>query len=292
MTRKVDFFIVGAPKCGTTALALNLNQNPAIVISEPKEPHYFASDLQTGGVIPTDDAGYLARFFPKEKPESTLWGDASVWHMYSEVALKRIRDHNPKARIVAVVRDPARAAFSLHQQMIFQQQEDTRSFEAAWKKSDLRYAREEFPDRISLDPRLVAYKHAYAFHAQLMKVCALFPPEQILILRQEELNLGQADAVRRVADFIGAAPYTYKVERTNETFYVKFPFVTDLMRSPLVRGTTIRIKKLLGIKTLGIGRPSEPFRTSYGETVHRDLAEDIAAVERDFGITLKSNMKT
>ncbi|MEE9518630.1 MAG: sulfotransferase, partial [bacterium] len=43
---KPNFFIVGAPKCGTTSMTEYLKQHPDIFIPEEKEPHYFGSDLE------------------------------------------------------------------------------------------------------------------------------------------------------------------------------------------------------------------------------------------------------
>ena len=40
---KVDFFIVGVPKAGTTSLYHYLNEHPDIVMSRKKEPNYFSS---------------------------------------------------------------------------------------------------------------------------------------------------------------------------------------------------------------------------------------------------------
>ncbi len=37
-----NFFLVGAPKCGTTSLFHYLGQHPEIYISPTKEPNYFA----------------------------------------------------------------------------------------------------------------------------------------------------------------------------------------------------------------------------------------------------------
>jgi len=42
-----SFFIVGAPKCGTTALCKYLDQHPDIFIPKLKELHYFDTDLKT-----------------------------------------------------------------------------------------------------------------------------------------------------------------------------------------------------------------------------------------------------
>lgn len=43
--RKPTFFIIGAPKCGTTALSEYLREHPNVFVSIPKEPHYFAEDF-------------------------------------------------------------------------------------------------------------------------------------------------------------------------------------------------------------------------------------------------------
>ena len=43
-----NFFIIGAPKCGTTALSRYLSQHPNIFMSDPKEPHYFCDDFKYG----------------------------------------------------------------------------------------------------------------------------------------------------------------------------------------------------------------------------------------------------
>ena len=37
-----DFFLIGAPRCGTTSLSRYLADNPQVCFSRPKEPHYFS----------------------------------------------------------------------------------------------------------------------------------------------------------------------------------------------------------------------------------------------------------
>lgn len=58
---KPNFFIVGAPKCGTTALSKYLSEHPNIFISEVKEPHYFAEDLPKYRYV-TKESDYLSMF--------------------------------------------------------------------------------------------------------------------------------------------------------------------------------------------------------------------------------------
>ena len=41
-----NFFIVGAPKAGTTSLYHYLDQHPDIYMSPVKEPNYFAAEIR------------------------------------------------------------------------------------------------------------------------------------------------------------------------------------------------------------------------------------------------------
>jgi len=57
-----DFFIVGAPKSGTTAMADYLGAHPKIFLAR-KEMHFFGSDLRFGPQFYRRDLGaYLAEF--------------------------------------------------------------------------------------------------------------------------------------------------------------------------------------------------------------------------------------
>ena len=42
-----NFFILGAPRCGTTSLCDYLRTNPRVFVSRPKEIHFFAEDFST-----------------------------------------------------------------------------------------------------------------------------------------------------------------------------------------------------------------------------------------------------
>ena len=57
-----DFFVVGAPRCGTTALSRYLSQHPQVCFSKPKEPHYFAR-IDARHLQEADWSSEYARFF-------------------------------------------------------------------------------------------------------------------------------------------------------------------------------------------------------------------------------------
>ena len=131
--RKPDFFIVGAPKCGTTALCDYLNQHPQVYVSANKEPFYFGSDLP--GHLDWTQQNYLALFEPAG--ERTC-GEASVWYLYSKSAAQEIRTFNPEARIIIMLRNPVEMAYAMHNQGLYNLTEDIEDFDEAVKATERR----------------------------------------------------------------------------------------------------------------------------------------------------------
>ena len=102
MMRKPDFFIVGAPKCGTTALYEYLRPHPNVFMSTVKEPHFFAKDLGSYPHIKTDEE--YAALFAGANEQHLRVGEASVYYLRSAVAIPNIREFNPDARLIAMFR--------------------------------------------------------------------------------------------------------------------------------------------------------------------------------------------
>jgi hypothetical protein len=140
MPRLPNFFIVGAPKTGTTSLYHYLDQHPEIYMSAIKEPHYFAAEIREencepnlrrimarenrglreflsgpmrekrfGGIV-ADWENYV-RLFANAINKSAL-GEASVCYLWSPTAPARIAEKIPNAKILVMLRDPADRAFS------------------------------------------------------------------------------------------------------------------------------------------------------------------------------------
>ncbi len=110
MTRRgPDFFIVGAPKCGTTSLYRTLRGHPRLYASPRKEPHFFC-DVPPPHFHAMDADAYFALF--ADAPESSVAYEASTNCIYSAAACGRIRDYSPSSRIVVALRNPADRAYS------------------------------------------------------------------------------------------------------------------------------------------------------------------------------------
>ena len=87
MNNTPNFFIVGGPKCGTTAMVEYLRTHPDVFISEPKEPNYLADDMPGMKYVDTEEE-YLNLF--KKAGSNKVIGDASIFYMFSKEAIKNI----------------------------------------------------------------------------------------------------------------------------------------------------------------------------------------------------------
>jgi hypothetical protein len=129
MPRKPDFFIVGAPKCGTTALNDYLAAHSDIYMAR-KEMHLFGSDLRFGSQFYRRDAdAYLAEL--DTWSGQRLIGEASVWYLFSKLAASEMKAFNPEARVIIMLREPAEMLCSLYCQFLLDGNEDLPSFEEA-----------------------------------------------------------------------------------------------------------------------------------------------------------------
>lgn len=77
-----NFFIVGAPKCGTTAVYTYLSTHPDIFFPErAKEPHHFNTDMPGFRWYPEKDS-YMALFASAEAQAASIRGEASVQYLF------------------------------------------------------------------------------------------------------------------------------------------------------------------------------------------------------------------
>jgi len=191
-----DFLVVGAARSGTTALYQYLSQHPRVFLTEPKEPHYFAlagttpdftgpGDRQTINRLAVTDPGRYRELFRPARP-GQVRGEASVSTLYYPRAVDRVREEVPAARLVCLLRNPADRAFSAYSFM------RTRGWEPCAR----------FEDALDDESRRIdaGWHHIWHYTAmgrygeQLRHVLRVFPRDQVLVLRYDDL-VSDADAL-------------------------------------------------------------------------------------------------
>jgi len=131
-----NLFIVGAAKCGTTSLYHYLSQHPGVFMSHIKEPHHF-SDLRPDAEVASfyrsvDDPEDYLRLFEGAGACDVI-GEASTSYFTDARAAERIRQFNPDARIIIMLRDPVERAYS-HYLNNVREGLETEDFETALRR--------------------------------------------------------------------------------------------------------------------------------------------------------------
>jgi hypothetical protein len=195
-----DFFVVGAPRCGTTALCRYLASNPQICFSRPKEPHYFAmsSEISSEERIRRD---YIERFFAHRGSSHRVAGEGSVSYLYLPGVVERILHFNPEARFIAMVRSPLTMLPSYHLRMQYLLQEDEADFDTAWGLQEAR-ARGEHVPRRCLDARLLMYGEVTRFGRQIERLFQLAGREKAHVIVFEDFVADTLLEYRKVLDFL------------------------------------------------------------------------------------------
>lgn len=198
--KRPNFFIVGAPKCGTTALCEYLRQHPQIFISDPKEPHFFAEDMPRLRYVKSLQQ-YLS-LFSKAIDVHRAVGEGSVGYLYSKVALQGIAEFTPDARIIVMVRNPIDMVYSMHNQFVYARWEDEPDFERAWGLQEERMKGKGIPSGCRV-PSLLQYRSAGMLGSHITKLFGIFPKENVYIGVFDDLVQDPRGLYQSIIRFLG-----------------------------------------------------------------------------------------
>ncbi|VXB57562.1 sulfotransferase domain-containing protein [Pseudomonas sp. 8O] len=189
---KVNFIIVGAQKCGTTALHESLIKHPSIFIPK-KEIHYFDNKS-----IYENDINYqnYHSHFLEYKKQSAI-GEATPIYLYWNGALDRIKKYNDKIKIIVVLRNPIERAFS-HWNMERNRGNENLTFLEAITCEAHRCA-EALPEQ----HRIYSYVDRGHYIKQLNKLWDIFNKEQTLIIDSGRLKNYQRETLLEIHNFLG-----------------------------------------------------------------------------------------
>ncbi len=224
-TRLPDFIIGGAPKCGTTSLHFILGQNPEIGLPD-EEIHYFDADdpithpdflfagqdgLSWFDARPAhadNYAWYASRFSPFQSARRI--GEDSTTYLFSEVAPARIKSLLPDVKLIFMLRDPVKRAYSQYWHLI-RSARTSATFEQA-----------------IIDHPSILKGSTFAPH--LRTYLKTFDPGQIRIVLFEDFLADQQGTIDSLTDFIDAPRMSLDTAETwfNRTLYPSRPALQRL----------------------------------------------------------------
>jgi hypothetical protein len=194
-----NFFIVGAPKCGTTAMNDFLAQHPDIFIPKIKEVHFFGRDLHFSKGALRDPEAYAALFADATQPRR---GEASVWYLFSKTAAAEIHAYNPEAKIIIMLRHPADMLYSQHSQFLFNGNEDIEDFQEALAAESDRRAGRRIPKSAHL-PEGLLYSETVRYAEQVERYLTRFGREGVHIILYDDFRADLPGTYRKTLQFLG-----------------------------------------------------------------------------------------
>lgn len=194
-----DFAIVGAAKCGTTALYTYLAAHPGIAMSCRKEPCFWSPDITRTPRVKTRK-GYDALW--AGATPGALRGEASTAYIESRLAIAAILCERPDAQLIAMVRNPVEMAAARHSDLLHRFQEDIGDFETAWRLQEVRRRGERLPPECT-ELQSLQYAEGARIGDVLERFFDTVPEAQRLAIVFDDLKADPRAVYLRTLGFLG-----------------------------------------------------------------------------------------
>lgn len=297
-----NFFIIGAPKCGTTALAQYLSEHPNVVISVPKEPQYFDFDLAKP-IQPTLEE-YLGYFSKAQPGIHTAVGEASTSHLFSKRAVPEILKFDPEAKFIVMLRNPVDLVYSWHSEIFANGTEDVWDFEKAWRLEKDRARGKHLPP-FCIEKDRLRYSEIGKLGEQMERLLSLVRREKLLVIIYDDFVAKTPEIYQETLKFLGVHSEDRKeFPRINESKTLRWPWIQKYL--VLMATVVWKTKMRLGVKfSSGIlsrmilsnrifkSRPPlrEEFRAELDEFFRTDVEKLGKLLGRDFSYWLSPSRK-
>lgn len=260
--KKPNFFIVGAPKAGTTALSEYLAEHPDIFFSIYKEPNFFNKDYpQFSEDIDSEkfnkfiEKEYLKKYFKGSKGYEIV-AEGSINYLYSRIAIPRIIKFNPQALFLVMIRNPVEMAPSLHSQAVLEGYEDVEDFATAWELQEARKKGEKIPKSCK-NPNVLQYGERCKLGEQIEYLFKVVPKSEVKIGVYDDFKDNPKEVYEETLCFLGiSSDGREEFPIVNPSKKVKHKSVNRLInkitKSEGLKKGLIGTKRMLGIDKLGV----------------------------------------
>jgi hypothetical protein len=289
--RKLDFLIIGTQKAGTTSLYEYITQHPQLYLPKVKEIQYFVDER-----FYNKGESYLNSFTQDRKNE-TIGGMAYVHMLPSKEAPLRVKAYNPDMKMLVMLRDPVKRAYSAY----------NFALKNGWENKGV-----SFIKSLELEPQRLAgnyteqYELAYFFnglyHQHLLNWLDHFPKQQILVMSDTDLRNHSEVTLAKVFDFLGVDNQQIETNiEHNKAGGVKIPRLQRALMNkeskwkqraggllPQKAKVAIRSTLMKPIKTWNMmEEASRPITKEELALVGPYFTEDLEGLVRDFKINFK-----
>lgn len=213
MKTKPNFFIIGAPKCGTTSLAAYLLKHPEVFMPGTWEFNFLADDLLW--INPSSircEEDYLLHFQGADNYKRI--GEKSAFYLYSKTAARQIYSLNPHSKIICILRNPVDVIWSFYKYNLANFEEDIWPFELALAAENERKAGSKIPSTVSIVQNLY-YREIVCFAEQLERYFKVFGRQNIHVMFFDEFTKNTEQEYQKVLEFLEISPFSLPLYKTH-----------------------------------------------------------------------------
>ena len=211
---KLDFIVVGAPKCGTTSLHHYLKQNSKIFLTEQKELHYFSADMRLSNDKGPGDKAALSTVVQTVEEYTAYFAECKNWQVAGDISpsyfhfgkrcAENIRDWTPNVKIIVILRNPIEKAYSQYMHQV-QHGVETLSFKKALDAEPHR-KKDGWRD-------MWMYTGSTFYSSNLRDYLEVFGTERVHVVFFEEFIRDKKGCLDGLARFIGVDPCEWDVSK-------------------------------------------------------------------------------
>ncbi|MFK7946503.1 MAG: sulfotransferase domain-containing protein [Saprospiraceae bacterium] len=218
-----NFIIGGAPKCGTTSLAITLSHHKDIFIPSIKEVGFFNNDENWKKGL-----DWYKSFFEENSP---LIGDATPHYISSAQGIERIKSTIPDIKIIYIIRNPIKRA---HSHFWFRKRGgiEHRTFIEALK-DEL-----ETPD----NPKNYLIREG-CYSLQIKKLLKHFQGDQLLFFVLEDFKENSKSELEKVYNFLNVEVEETEMSLKNQAVVPKSKIYQNILLD-FTKGNSL-VKKML-----------------------------------------------
>jgi hypothetical protein len=275
-----NFFIAGAPKCGTTALFTYLRGHPDVFMCSIKEPQFFAGDIlgDTRNVQTWNE--YFDCF--AEAGRAKIVGEASVAYLGSPGAPGAIKAFNPSAKIIIMLRNPVDMMHSLHSQRIFDNTERVASFEAALEADERRSCTR---------PPGLGYRDVARYEPQVQRYLDVFGRDNVLVILFDDLKSRTRAVYRDTLRFLDLnTAFQPELPVVNSNHRARSMRIHEFLRHPpqafrkvIHTVTSQRVRKFVGMRLMRLNvayEPRAPMDSALRARLLKEVAPEVEKLSR------------
>jgi len=229
-----DFIIIGAQKCGTSSLHAYLEQHSEIEGSIPKEIHFFDRDIYLGKKLNSYRRHFLSG-------TNHLCFESSPSYLYAPGAAQNIYKYYPEIKLIVILRDPVKRAFSAwnHYKVHFETGTFRRTISKGKKRKGNLINEKFFKDRasfpdfrecIEIELELIELGTGFEpailrrglYLSQLQEYWRLFSKEKLMIIGFQDLIKNPAATMGEITSFLETNKFDWEnveFKPQNQNYY-------------------------------------------------------------------------